>query len=264
MTIRTAAAIAVCSFAISQFVVPSLAAPNGHANEHAQANSGGSEDHGGGNSNGNGSGNSNNHADDNGGGSVVRANVVATGAKQGDVASILKSWNSLNANPKAFADNLNNPNSLLGKEAVYVCANSAAKDAEAAFTSLAPSGNPPTADQVASAQSYLDAQGVLGALKPADVLADPSSYSQAEVDAATLISTSTLTIQDAQNTINAQKAWDGFQNTSLTAGTAFATASVSYKGSSDLSALRAKVDEIVALKNLDTTELCASLVASAQ
>lgn len=257
MIIRTAAAIVVCGLAVTQLVIPSVAAPNGHANEHAQANDGGG--------NGESKGNSGDHGGGNGAGSTVRQNVAATGAKQGDVASLLKSWNALNANRKAFANNLDNPNSLLGKQAAYICASAAAKAAEANFTSLVPSGEPPTSDQVAAAQAYVDAEALLGTLNPADVLADTASYSQAQVDAATLISTSTLTAKDAQATLDAQQAWTDYQKAIQVAGADFVAASVSYKNSADLSALRVQVDAVIALKNLDTTELCTtSLTASAQ
>src|SRR5207244_111547 len=81
---------------------PALAAPNSHANAHAD----------GGNGNGNGNGNAGNQS--NGHGSVVHQYALANGLKQGELASSLKSWNSLNANPNAFLNNLDNPDSLHG------------------------------------------------------------------------------------------------------------------------------------------------------
>jgi len=263
MTNRFAAAIALCSCVL--VAAPGVvAAPNAHANAHAQANS----------SNGNGNGNGNSNSSNNNGNgtphSVVRQYAIANGLRQGQVASSLKSWNSLNANPKAFLNNLDNPNSLLGKEAAYICASSTAQAALGEFTDLAgPSGTPPTSAEVDAAQAFLTAKAMLGSLDPKTVSGDPTNYTQEEVDAANLLLANAkldrpLTTETAQVTLDEAGAWAAYQKADQTAAGAFAAASVSQKGDADLTQLRARVDAIVALKGLDTTKLCSTSSASAQ
>jgi hypothetical protein len=260
MTVRSAMAIAICSVALVQFtVIPSQAAPNGHANEHAQANAGGG---GGDNGGGGKAGDSGNGGGKGGGGggSVVHKFVSSKGLKQGDVSSALKSWNALNANPRAFANNLDNPNSLLGKQAAYICANSASEMALAEFETLAPSGVPPTADEVTAASDFLDALDRLtqANLSADTVLLTPASYTTEQVNDATLVSESGLTLETAQATLDANAAWTDYQAAAQLADDAFVVASVSYDGTSDLTELRATVDAIVEQKYPDTATLCGS------
>jgi len=269
MTNRFAAAIAICSLVLMSAPAV-MAGPNAHANAHAQGNG----SNGGGNGNGNGNGNGG--GGDNGGlggsgspHSVVRQYVLANpGLKQGQVASSLKSWNSLNANPKAFLNNLDNPNSLLGKEAAYICASSTAQSDLTKFNELVPTGTPPTSDEVKAAQDFLKAEATLGADIPQTVVDHPDQY-PGEVDAAKLLLANLklatpLTDETAQATIDAADAWTAYQKADASAAGAFATASVSYKGSTDLTELRKTVDAIIAQKGLDTTKLCATSTASAQ
>jgi hypothetical protein len=266
---------ALCSgiIALSFAASPTLAAPNANANDHA--NSGG---------NGNGSSNGNGGGGEGGGGSVngqgngthgassnsaVHQYVLATGQKQGDVASSLKSWNSLNANPKAFEHNLNNPHSLLGKEAKYMCDNASAQEALATFNNLpgAPT-SPPTADEVTVAQKYLAAVQLVGT-DPATlqaIVADGSSSSDEEKTAANLVLTSTLMPDTAQQVIAENDAWIVYQQSAARADASFAGASVSYKGATtaQLTQLRATVDGVIAQKGLDTSSLCGINTAAAQ
>jgi hypothetical protein len=218
----------------------SLATPNSHANPHANGD---------GNSGGNGNGN----------GSAVHQYVVANGLSQGAVSSQLKSWNSLNANPKALLNNLNNPNSLLGKESRYICANAASQSDLSTFTSLG--GNPasaPTPDQFNAATAYLAAEAVI---------ANPAS-SPTDLDAANaLIAASSLTSQSAQAVVDQYNAWTAYQGAEGTAQSAFLAASVSYKGAtydSRMGALRVTVDGIIAQKGLSTSTMCATSTVAAQ
>lgn len=260
MTFRTLTTIILCTVSLSALAVPTaFAGPNEHANGHAQGN-GGSNGNGGG---GGGGGN------DNGGGptispgphSVVRQYVIANGLKQGELARTLKSWNSLNANPKAFINNLDNPNSLLGKEARYICANAATDTALTTFTDLG--GNPqspPTEQAAADAQAYLDALMLLDGADPNTVATDPNSTTE-EVAAANLVLGSDLTETTAQAIVDQYDAWVAYQKAQQEATDSFAAASVSYRKSTDLSALKAKVDDIIAQQGLDTS-LCDTSVAS--
>ena len=269
MTNRFAAAIAICSLVLMSAPAV-MAGPNAHANAHAQGNG----SNGGGNGNGNGNGNGG--GGDNGGlggsgspHSVVRQYVLANpGLKQGQVASSLKSWNSLNANPKAFLNNLDNPNSLLGKEAAYICASSTAQSDLTKFNDLVPTGTPPSPDEVKAAQDFLTAETTLGTLDPQKVVDNPNLYpdkvAAAKLLLANLKLATPLTDETAQATIDAADAWTAYQKADASAAGAFATASVSYKGSTDLTELRKTVDAIIAQKGLDTTKLCATSTASAQ
>jgi hypothetical protein len=266
MTIRRLATMLLCAASLSQLAVPAvLAGPNGHANDHAQSN-GGSNGNGNGGGNGNGDG-SESHKKAEGAGAphaVVRQYVLANGLKQGDVASTLKSWNSLNANPKAFLNNLNNPNSLLGKEAQYICDNAGSQADLTSFIALGGDpANPPTAQNASDAQAFLDAQVILGGLDPATVASDPNSYTPDQVTAANLVLNSSFDTTSAQAAVDQYDAWTAYQATAQKASASFAAASVSYRGSTDLSKVRAAVDGVVAQKGLDASSLCTASTASA-
>lgn len=259
--IQTFISIALCACSLSALVASvSVAAPNAHANDHATSNTGNANGNGGGNqSNGNGSAGATPHA-------VVHQYALANGLSQGELARTLKSWNSLNANPKAFLNNLNNPDSLLGKEAQYICANAASQVALTGFTSLGGDpANPPTAQQMQDAQAYLGAVTLLGGADPATVASDPTSTPE-QVAAADLVLGSAFDPVGAQALIDQYNAWTAYQSAAGQADATFVTASVSYHGSDAgaLSQLRTTVDGVVAQKGLDTGSLCGTQVASAQ
>jgi hypothetical protein len=252
MTNRTILSIVACAALLGTTALPlspALAAPNSHANSHAN----------GGNGNGNGDGNGNADKQSNGHGSVVHQYALANGLKQGDVASSLKSWNSLNANPNAFLNKLDNPNSLHGKQAKYICDNATSQTALTDFTNLGGDpANPPSADDFAAAQAYLSAVALLGGADPATVAADPES-SPEQIDAANLILASTLTGDTAQGVVDQYNAWTLYQGAEGAAEDSFLAASVSYKGATyddAMTALRGTVDGVITQKGLDTTSLC--------
>jgi len=260
MILRSLTAIVLCTVGLAAVTMPAaMAGPNGHANEHAQSNGNGGGNGGG---NGNGGGKSD-AATTSTPHSVVRQYALANGLKQGDVAKLLKSWNSLNANPKAFLNNLDNPNSLKGKQARYICANAESQTALSSFTDLGGDpANPPTAQAAEDAQSFLDALALLGDTDPATVVGAPDSYSEEEVAAATLVLDSSLDADSAQAVLDQRDAWATYQNATQKASDSFAAASVSYKGSTDLTAVRQTVDGVIAQKGLDTSALCDASVAS--
>lgn len=268
MTMRSFAAILLCTVGLAAMTAPvALAGPNGHANEHAG--------NGGGNGNGNAGGNGGGNGGDHGNGgtatatphAVVRQYALANGLKQGDVAKTLKSWNSLNANPKAFLNNLDNPNSLKGKQAQYICDNATSQTALTDFTDLnGDPNNPPTAQDATDAQDYLDSLALLGEDDPQTVVDAPDgTYSDAEIAAANTVLNSQFNDADsAQAVLDQRAAWLAYQGSAQQASDLFAAASVSYHGTTDLTDLRKTVDGIIALKGLDTSALCNTSVASAQ
>lgn len=266
MTSRALTAAVLCTIGLSILAVPgAIAGPNGHANGHAQSDNGG----GNGNGNGNGGGNGNGNGHDDAGSapstphSIVRQYAIANGLKQGDVAKSLKSWNSLNANPKAFLNNLDNPNSRLGREAKYICDNAGSQTALASFTDLGGNpDNPPTAQEAADAQALLDAFDVLGTDDPATVAGDPTSYSADEVDAANLVLGSSLDKEGAQAVVDQFEAWTAAQNSAQQATDSFVAATGGHRSAGDLADLRKTVDGIIAQKNLDTSDLCGTSVAA--
>ena len=191
--------------------------------------------------------------------SIIRQYVIATGLSQGQVASQLKSWNSLNRNPKAFAAAMKNPNSLPALQIAYIKDNVTAQADLAAFVKLGGNpNNPPTLQQDQSAQAYISASQELAAAKvtAATVLAaPPGTYSQALVAAATTVNSSSFTsVADAQTVVDQYNAWSTYQTAEATALDAFKAASVSYKNSSPatLDALKKLVDSIVTTEGLDT------------
>jgi len=197
-------------FTVGIVSAPSLviAAPNSHANSNA-----------GGNGNGNA----------NAGGSTVHQYALASGQNQGKISSALKSWNSLNANPKAFLNNLDNPNSLLGKEAKYVCDNATAQADLASFQTIY-GDTPPTLDEFNAASA---------------VVADPNASVE---DKAT-----------AQQVIYAYNAYQDYLTAETAAQDSFLAAGVSYRGATyddSMVALRETVDGVIAQKAFDSTALC--------
>ena len=197
---------------------------------------------------------------------VVRQYVIENGLKQGDVAKLLKSWNSLNRNSQAYLANLDNPKSLPGLQLAYVQANLTAKASLATFTGLGgdPS-NPPTAADLLAAQNALAAQEALDAQA---VLDDPlatdleQEAAQAIVDAyagadpeAVVEAFDAAYDFDAQTIIDQYNAFAAYQAAEADAQDAFMAASVSYKGTysdATFGELRSLVDAIVAKKGLDT------------
>ena len=182
--------------------------------------------------------------------------MLETGLKQGEVASMLKSWNSLNRNPRAFLNNVNNLKSLPGLQVAYIRDNMLAQTQLAAFVALGGDPtNPPTAQQLQDAQTYLSAQAALGAagVDAATVLADPTSYDPALVDAANTVTN--YAGADAQTVVDQYNAWTTYQTAEATAVDAFQAASVSYRNAdpATLDALRTLVDDIVTTQGLDTT-----------
>lgn len=272
MTLRSLTAVALCAISLTVLTMPaSFAGPNGHANEHAGNGGGNGNGNGGGNGDGNGNGNGNGNGGSGDKGTatphaVVRQYALANGLKQGDVAKTLKSWNSLNANPKAFLNNLDNPNSLKGKQAQYICDNATSQTALTDFTDLGGDpNNPPTAQDATDAQAYLDALALLGENDAQTVVDAPEgTYSDAEIAAANTVLDSTLTAESAQAVLDQRAAWLAYEGSAQQASDSFAAASVSYHGTTDLTALRKTVDGIIALKGLDTSTLCDTSVAAAQ
>jgi hypothetical protein len=183
--------------------------------------------------------------------------VIANGLNQGEVASFLKSWNSLNRDPRAYEATMGNLNSLPGLQYAYVTANAAAQDALAAFESLGGNpDNPPTDTDAAAAQALIEQYNAWVAYQSADpadldaqaeLLAafetlggDPASP-PGEVDSLA-----------AQSVIEQYGAWTAYLNTEADAADAFLAASVSYQSGdydeATLAELRALVDGIVATK----------------
>jgi hypothetical protein len=268
-TVRSIVTLCACAglLGLSALTAPlAIAAPNSHANEHA--NSGGN---GNGDGSGNGNGKSSGSAGTKGNGSTVHQYALASGLKQGDVASALKSWNSLNANPHAFLNNLNNPHSLLGKEAKYVCDSAGSQAALATFTGAGGNpASPPTQEQFDGASAYLAAVALLAGADPATVAADPGSSTE-EIAAANILianaaAATPLTSESADAIVTQFGDWQSYQAAEGTAQDSFLSASVSYKGatySSSMSALRSSVDAIVTQKGLDASTMCAASTAVA-
>jgi hypothetical protein len=242
-SVALAAALSVSALATTA----ALAGPkaNAHANAHASSNS-----HVGGNGGGTSNGN--------GGGSVVHAAALASGMSQGELSSSLKSWNSLNANPHAFLNALDNPNSLHGKQAAYICNNATSVAALADFEALGGDpAIPPRETEFNDANSYLDAVTLLGGVAPTDVLADPLSTPEM-IDAANLVLASTLTPESAETLIDQYNAYLAYGTAEAAAEDSFLVASVSSKGATaeELEAVRTNVDTVVMEKGMDMTTLC--------
>lgn len=193
---------------------------------------------------------------------VVRQYAISTGQQQGTLASQLKSWNSLNRNLRAYLNNLDNPNSLPGKQVAYICDQAVAQSAETSFEQAGGSlDNPPTAPTDQQTADYQTAEAVLNALgTTADqVLSAPDgTYTTDQVAAA-------QTVQDYQQAQALYDAYQSYQQAKDTADGAFRSASVSYGAStsqSTLDALQAEVDDIVAVKFPDTSALCGGVASN--
>ncbi|MDP2620365.1 MAG: hypothetical protein Q8P46_09340 [Hyphomicrobiales bacterium] len=198
---------------------------------------------------------------------VVRQYALATGLKQGELASALKSWNSLNRNTQAYLNNMNNPKSLPGLQIAYIRENLKSQAALDSFIALGgdPSSPPAEADY-AAAQAVLDAQAALDAQALLDAeAAAPGTYTPDEVAAAeALVSAYSGDPQavidaysgdDPQTVVDQYDAWSDYQTAETAAQDAFAAASVSYGASYDqakLDEVRSYVDAIVEMKELDT------------
>jgi len=246
----TSVALSAGLFTAGALMAPvAIGAPNSHANAHANS---------GGNGNGNGGGNGNGNNGGNGNGSTVHQYALATGMKQGDLASSLKSWNSLNANPHAFLNNLDNPNSLLGKEAKYVCDDAVSQTALTDFVSSGGDpANPPTQSQLDAATAYLGALATLADIN--------SSLADQEAANAVIAANAALAVpltSDSANTVIAQfNDWQAYQAADAAAQGSFLAASVSYKGAtydSGMAALRTTVNGIITQKGFDTSTMCAA------
>jgi hypothetical protein len=190
--------------------------------------------------------------------------VSANGLKQGDVAKLLKSWNSLNRNEQAYLNNADNPKSLPGKQVAYIRGNIAAAAALEEFNALG--GVAPTEEEAQAAQHTVDLYGAwteyqtaLPGRRQAELLAefpelgDPASL-PTETEAA-----------DAQTVVDQHSAWTKYQDAAAAADDAFLAASVSYGAGTNetlLTDLRTTVDAIIAQKGLDTlvTELDAAAI----
>jgi hypothetical protein len=187
---------------------------------------------------------------------VVRQYVIAQGLNQGEVASLLKSWNSLNRNPRAYEATMGNLDSLPGLQYAYVGASAATQEALAGFEALGGDPtNPPTDTDAAAAQTLINQYDAWVAYQSAadpeaadELLAafvalggDPANPpTEAELDA-------------AQTVLDQYNAWTAYLDAEAGAADAFLAASVSYQnGDTDeatLAELRALVDGIIALKD---------------
>lgn len=191
--------------------------------------------------------------------SVVRQYVLANGLKQGDIASLLKSWNSLNRNPQAYLNHLDKPNSLPGLQIAYIRGNMDAEAALAAFETLGGDPlSPPTEEQSVAAELAVDQYDAWVAYQ-----AEPDPVAQADLLAAfEALGGDPLAPPTEEQSIAAQSlvdqfgAWTSFQGAETFAQDAFMAASVSYKGGvydeAIFGELRQHVDAIVGLKGLDT------------
>jgi hypothetical protein len=192
---------------------------------------------------------------------AIRQYVSANGLKQGDVAKLLKSWNSLNRNEQAYLNNADNPKSLPGKQVAYIRGNIAAAAALEEFNALG--GVAPTEEEAQAAQHTVDLYGAWTEYqtalpeRQAELLAefpelgDPASLPTGAEAA------------DAQMVLDQHAAWTNYQDATAAADDAFLAASVSYGAGTDealLADLRTTVDAIIAEKGLDAlvTELDAA------
>jgi hypothetical protein len=129
--------------------------------------------------------------------SLVRQYVLANDLKQGDVAKLLKSWNSLNRNWNAYLNNMDNPGSLPGLQLAYIRDHNAVVGAQDAFSEAAALAGLETVDpaaidpdewaaQVTAAQAVLEDEGAAQDAADAQALLG-SLDAQAVVDAAELL-----------------------------------------------------------------------------
>lgn len=192
--------------------------------------------------------------------SVVRQYVIANGLKQGDVASLLKSWNSLNRNEQAYLNNMDNPNSLPGLQIAYIRDNIAAEGALADFEALGGDVlDPPTEEESAAAQSLIDQYDAWTAYQeadPADVETQAGLLADFEALGGDPLDPPTEEDSAAAQTLTSQyDAWTTYEDAEAAAQDAFQSASVSYGDEIDegtFDELRGKVDGIIELKGLET------------
>jgi hypothetical protein len=189
---------------------------------------------------------------------VVREYALANGLKQGEVASLLKSWNSLNRNEQAYLNNLNNPNSLPGKQVAYIRQNMTADTALSEFETMGGDPlNPPTEDAAQAAQATIDLYNAWTAYQAAtdptvqaDLLADFEALGGVQATPPTEPEAT-----EAQAVIDQYGAWTSYQQAETAAEDALLAASVSYGANTDaetLADLRETVDVIITTKGLDT------------
>lgn len=181
---------------------------------------------------------------------VVRQYALANDMKMGELASALKSWNSLNRNMQAYLNNMDNPNSLPGLQIAYVRESLNTQTSLDSFIALGGDPtDPPTEEESAAAQDALAAQTLLD-----EEAATPGTYTQEELDAAQAV-VDAYAGDDPQTVVDQYDAWGDYQTADVAADDAFAAASVSYNSSYDpetLDEVRSYVDDIIELKGLDT------------
>ena len=192
---------------------------------------------------------------------IVRQYVIENGLKQGDVAKLLKSWNSLNRNEQAYLNNKDNPNSLSGLQIAYIRDNIEAEAALAEWEAIKDNlVEPPTEDQSIEAQALIEQFNAWTAYKEADpadlegqgvLLAD---FEALGGDQSNPPSEDQLIV--AQTLADQYDSWTAYQDAETAAYDSFVSASVSYSGDvyddATFVELRDTVDAIVDLKELDT------------
>ena len=209
---------------------------------------------------------------------LVGQYAYANDLKQGDLASLLRSWNSLNRNEQAFLNNVDNLASLPGRQLAYIRDSMNAGGLLADFEALGGDPeNPPTdedlmaAQDVIAAQAVLDAEAVLAAqeliasglyeegdpeyIAASELVGGYEGDPQAVVDAYEAGELTPQEIVDAYEgdpdaVIDQHDVWDAYQTADAGALDAFLAASVSYSGDYDeatMEELRLHVDGIIAL-----------------
>jgi len=88
---------------------------------------------------------------------IVRQYVLETGLKQGEIARLLESWNSLERSEQAYFNNLDNQNSLPRLHIAYIRGNSIAEGALARFLMIGGSlDNLPREVETRAARLFVD------------------------------------------------------------------------------------------------------------
>ena len=186
---------------------------------------------------------------------VIRQYVLATGLSQGEVASTLKSWNSLNRNPRAFAATLNNPHALPALQVAYIRDNMLAQQQAGRLHGAGRRPDQP-ADRAAvpgcpgvsrCGAALADAVGTIGRARRSGTYDRPGGCSQHRARLS-------YTEASAQTVVAQYDAWTTYQTAEATATDAFKAASVSYRNADQttLDALRTLVDDIIKTEGLDT------------
>jgi len=202
---------------------------------------------------------------------VVRQYVLESGQKQGDVAKMLKSWNSLNRNEQAYLNNMDNLNSLPGKQIEYVRSSIAATEAALAETTALDAffetyghSNP---DDVPNNVEHTAANAALDAAELDTAYETLEDYTVAKATDSPFVENQVY--EDAlaaEATIAEYEAWNGTDEVDgvadlqaeaeaaeMAAQDAFMEASVSYSGEYNgyMADVREHVDAIIDLKELD-------------